>query len=481
MEDVFERLSSFGVERDDLILAFDFIVQSEEGLSSQMLSMRDQAFEWLAQESARQTFTVTQVRENDCSRGGTWRVVEGTYEVPLFLDRDPVTDPNTPGFLNVGEGNQPLQNGFTNPPFTISIPCASMDEGGPVIRPIVLGHGLFGDGRGFVNQLAEAAAETDQLQYIAGATDWRGLSSPDFAGDLPTSFIGRVTLDLRNIRALPDRLRQGQLNTLVLARMMQMGTFNSDLAFRRPEGSGVFPGRDEEQFYFGASLGGIMGLMFSALSPDVVNSVVDVPAINFSILLERATPFLLFEAALELSGLSDAMEQALVLGIVHELWVRGESAGYATHITSDPFPGTNAKNILMAAALYDQQVSNTATEVAARTLNLPNIEGSVLNRLPQIENAEGPLSSALVFYDTGSFDPNKPAHADFIPPLTNLQAEPNQCDPHGLQALIPAALDQLSTFLQPGGQVVSFCSGLCDAAEPLELPFGNDLPCDPLE
>jgi pimeloyl-ACP methyl ester carboxylesterase len=407
-------------------------------------------------------------------------VVEGTYEVPLFLDRDPVTDPSTLGYLNVGDANEPVRNGVTNPPFTISIPCASMEEDGPVVRPIVLGHGLFGDGRGFVSQLASAADETDQLQYIAGATDWRGLSSPDFAGDLPTSFIGRVTLDLRNIRALPDRLRQGQLNTLVLAKMMKLGTFNSDAAFRRPSGSGVFPGPEEEQFYFGASLGGIMGLMFSALSPDVVNSVVDVPAINFSLLLERATPFLLFEAALELSGITDAMEQALTLGIVHELWGRGESAAYATHITSNPFPGTNAKNILMAGALYDQQVSNTGTEVAARTLNLPNIEGSVLNQLPEIENVPGPLSSALVFYDTGSFDPSNAVHAAFIPPLANLQAEPNQCDPHGLQALIPAALDQLATFLQPGGQVVNFCNGLCDAAEPLELPFGNDLPCDPL-
>jgi hypothetical protein len=261
--------------------------------------------------------------------------------------------------------------------------------------------------------------------------------------------------------------------------MMKVGTFNIDPAFQRPLGSGVLPGQEEEEFYFGASLGGIMGLMFSALSPDVVNAHVDVPAINFSLLLERATPFLAFEGAFDLTGLSDATVQALTLSIVHELWVRGESAGYATHITSDPLAGTNAKNILMTGALYDQQVTNTGTEIAARTLNMPNLEGSILNQLPQIENVAGPLASALVFYDTGSFDPDDPNDAAFIPPLANLQAEPNRCDPHGLQALIPAALEQLATFLRPGGQVVNYCNGLCDAAEPLELPFGDDLPCDP--
>jgi len=483
-EDLFARLADAGIARADLVLAFDFYVQSDQGLTGQMLSMRDQSFAWLAQQTAAgtRTFTVDEVTQNDCSMPGVvvWRVITGSYQVPLFLASDPVANPSTPAFLNVDANGMPVSNGFTRPPFTIAIPCSALVNGGTAKPPIILGHGLFGDGRGFVMQLTTAPG-LNTFDYIAGATDWRGLSAPDTSGsDLAHSFIGHVILDLRNFPALPDRLRQGQLNTLMLGKMMRTAVFNGDPAFQTPSGVGVLAGPQAEEFYFGASLGGIMGLMYSALSPDINNSHVDVPAMNFSLLLQRATPFIDFQSALQLTGVTDPMQTALLLGILHELWVRGESAGYATHITSNPLEGTNAKRVLMTGALFDQQVSNQATEIAARTLGLPSLIGSILPNRPLIPDEPGPLPSALVFYDTGSFDPNNPADAPFIPPLANLQPQPNHCDPHGLQAFIPAALQQMRTFLHPGGEVVSYCNGLCDAGDSTEIPSGDTHPCDPL-
>ena len=481
-QDIFTKVGQAGIARQDLQLAFDFVVQSEHGLSSQMLSMRDQSFAWLAEQTS-STFSVEHVSENDCSAAGTtvWREVIGTYQVPLFLGSDPVTDPDTPAFLRVDSDGVPQQNGFTNPPFTIAIPCSALANGGTPKLPVILGHGLFGDGRGFVRAVAEGAGQSG-IDQIGGATDWRGLSSPDISGaDLPATFVGRVILNLRNFRAMPDRLRQGQLNTLVLAKMMKTAVFNADAAFKTPSGVGVFAGAEAEEFYLGGSLGGIMGLMFAALSPDVTNAAVVVPAINFSILLPRATPFIQFQGALELTGIVDPMVQALTLGITHELWVRGESAGYATHITSNPFPGTNAKHILMPAAYLDQQVTNQGTEIAARTLGLPSLIGSLQTDLAEIPDQAGPLASAFVMYDTGSFDLDNPAHAPFIPPLADQPPQPNRCDPHGLQSRIPAALEQLRAFLQPGGQIGNYCNGRCDAAESSEIPDGNDTPCDPLE
>ncbi len=483
-EDLFTRLADAGIARGDLILAFDFYVQSDQGLTSQMLSMRDQSFAWLAQQTAAgtPTFTVGAVSENDCSLPGAmvWRVITGSYQVPLFLASDPVSAPSTPALLNVDASGTPVSNGFTRPPFTIAIPCSALANGGTAKPPIVLGHGLFGDGHDFVMQLISTPGLTS-FDYIGGATDWAGLSASDTTGsNLADSFIGHTILDLRNFPALPDRLRQGQLNTLMLGKMMRTAVFNSDPAFQTPSGVGVLAGPQAQEFYFGASLGGIMGLMYSALSPDIDNSHVDVPAMNFSLLLQRATPFIDFQSALQLTGITDPMDTALLLSILHELWVRGESAGYATHITSNPLEGTNVKQVLMTGALYDQQVSNQATEIAARTLGLPSLIGSILPNRPLIPDEPGPLPSALVFYDTGSFDPNNPADAPFIPPLANLQPQPNHCDPHELQAFIPAALQQMLTFLQPGGQVVNYCNGLCDAGDPTEIPYGNATPCNPL-
>ena len=49
---------------------------------------------------------------------------------------------------------------------------------------------------------------------------------------------------LNNFQALPDRLKQGQVNALVLSHMMKMGFFNRLEEFQRVPGdssSGVFP------------------------------------------------------------------------------------------------------------------------------------------------------------------------------------------------------------------------------------------------
>jgi hypothetical protein len=483
---VFPELAAAGVAREDLILAFDFTVQSEQGLTSQMLSMRDQAFTWLADEVAlgHQTFSVSSTEENDCGQGGvtTWRVLRGTFQVPLFLTLDPEWAPLASGFLNVDAQGNPVQNGITQPDFTVSIPCTALDQGGPVPHPVLLGHGLFGLGEDTVLTFAGGMG----IDYISGATNWRGLAAPDLdwvAAGIIGGVVGR-TSNLYNFPALPDRLRQGMLNTLVLARMMKEGHFNVDPAFQTGSGaaSGAFPGPGEEMFYYGASLGGIMGSMFAALSPDLERLNVDVGAMNFSFLLQRSTQFGLgspsFEDLLRRTGLTDPMETLLGVGLIHELWVRGEPAGYSRHITGDPLPGTNAKKILMTVAWLDKQVSNQASEVLARTLGLVSGEGSVQQALQGIPDSAGAQDSALVVYDTGYFDLFDPSHQPNIPPLANL-VPTDVCDPHGVRLTIPASMDQLATFLQPGGQIENFCTGVCDGVGNSEKPTGGAKTCDP--
>jgi hypothetical protein len=356
---------------------------------------------------------------------------------------------------------------------------------------MVLGHGLFGTGQSTVSGLTGAEGLED-FRFVSAGTNWAGLSGPDLGG-LPSSifppdlagfesffegFIGQTLIDFDDFPAMGDRLRQGQLATLVLARLLSSGALDELPAFQTPDGRPVID--PSETFYFGASLGGIMGIMFGAVSPDVNQVAVDVPAMNFSLLLQRATPFAPFELFLQAIEPNPNVH-LITLAFLHETWVLGESAAYATHVTSDPLPGTNAKNVLMTVALYDQQVSNIASEIAGATLELPNLVGSVMPELPRLPSRRGPLTSAYVVYDAASFDASNPLQAPFIPPLTNVQALGNRCDPHGRRGFIPASIEQLLAFLQPGGLVENFCTddGLCNASEPFEIPGGETEFCDP--
>jgi hypothetical protein len=479
---IFAPLARAGVEREDLVLAFDFIVRSDEGLTAQMISMRDQAFASLGERwnLGEQTFAVTGVSgSSSCfSPFGTWRTVSGTYEVPLFLSSDPEPPTNnTPGTLNVDGAGSPVPNGVTNAKFTIRIPCAALHGPTP---SLMVGHGLFESSSGVI----DFERFTLGLDYIAGATNWRGLSSDDFFW-VGLGVIGPGISQLNNFPAFTARLKQGQLNTLVLARMMKEGIFNRDPAFQNAS-VGVFPGSGTDAYYYGISLGGIMGTMFAALTPDVERFNIDVGAMNFSLLLQRSTQFgafcggfpPCFEDLVQGIGLTDPMETLLVYHLWHELWVSSEPAGFVHRLRDEVEAGD--KQILMTVAWLDKQVSNQASEILARTLGLPNLVGSVQQELTDIPDVAGPQDSALVIYDTGYFDLFDPTQQGSIPPLSN-EIPSVKCDPHGVRVSIPASLDQLEVFLQPGGAIENFCSGICDGAasseRPLNLPTCDPRPC----
>jgi len=516
-EELFGKLWRAGVRRSELVLAFDFVVQSDEELTGAMLAMRDQAFDWLAAQGG-PTFTVFPLVapggggevsiEHDCSVPGerTWRQLRGRFQVPLFLSSDPLLQANVGGRLVDADGDgRPEPQGLMEAPFSITIPCAALDPAAPPLRPILTGHGLFGDGLSVVDVAqrfgaVELANGGPDFLRIAGATDWLGLSSNDFStANLLDSFIAQAVLfDLDNFGTLPDRLRQGMTNALVLARMMREGRFNADPAFRTPDGRGVFAEPDDTLDYFGISLGGIMGTFFAATSPDVGNVALDVPAANFSILLQRSTAIALIDFALGFLN-PDPMAQVLFFGLAEELWDSAEPSGYLHHVTRNPLPGSGApKDLLYTVAEFDGVVSNEASEIAIRTLGLPNLldtrsdEGSSIGDRPGIPDVAPPLGpgdphfvGASIWYDAGMYgDLSDPAVAAFAPPLANKSVS-SSCDPHGRTLQIPAEVRQITTFLDDGG-IESFCDGLCDARAsgggyaPFEIPEGAAQPCSPL-
>ena len=477
---IFPQLIAANVPRENLVLAYDFTTQSEKQLTRQMLAMRDQGLAYadaIHADPNEVNFTATIVTENDCNDPGEviWRHVNGTFEAPLFLTAVPTLAGGNVPQHSVDPNDIPVQNGTMDANYDITIPCSVHDPNSPT-RPIVMGHGIFGTAASMVLGVPPGIATEGPWTYIAGGTEWLGLSNGG-AGQIwvANSIVGLGASQLNNFAAFPDRLRQGMSNQLVLGRMMKLGTFNRDPAFQLSS-VGVFPGAGEEMFYHGISLGGIMGTYFSGLTPDVERFSVDVPAANFGCLLQRSTQFSLFEALLPPIGLDAGLEQALGTGaLIHELWVSAEPASLVRHITSDPLPGSGGPSkLLLTVGWLDKQVSNTCTEILARTLGIPNVQ-SVQQGLVGIPDSAGPEDSALVIYDTGFFDLFNPAHQVNIPALSN-KIPTGVCDPHNGPRSTPAARQQILNFLQPGGVVTNFCTGACDAVDVVESP---SFVCDP--
>ena len=118
-------------------------------------------------------------------------------------------------------------------------------------------------------------------------------------------------------------------------------------------------------------------------------------------------------------------------------------------------------------------------------MGIPHLEGSIQAGMPGLPDVNADvgsghpgLDSAMQIYDVGFFDIFDPAQEPVLPALANLIPS-SKCDPHGTARLsVPASVDQLGTFLQPGGQIFNFCDGICDAAIAYEQP---SFECDPLD
>jgi hypothetical protein len=355
MEEVFSTLDEAGVHRRGLVLAWDFTVASERNLSERLLHMRDDAFAELG--DAAPAFTVSNVAI--ASGGDLLRKVSGTFEVPRYL-----TGEGEPGsVLNNGAGPdddpRPDRNGTQTANFVCIVPRTAVGADGRA-NPTglsLMGHGLLGTADQVEGLVANAAATNTTFC----ATDWIGMATED----VPNAVA--ILNDLGRFRSLTDRLQQGMLNFLFLGRLMNHPDgLASDPAFQAEGGTPLLA--PDHLTFVGLSQGGILGGATSAVAQDWDRVFLGVPAMNYSTLLNRSIDFDTYGAILN-PAYPDEVERQLGLLLVQMLWDRGENNGYAHHLTADPFPDTEPKDVLLFEAFGDHQVANVATEVMARTID----------------------------------------------------------------------------------------------------------------
>ena len=426
-EDIFARLEDAGVARDNLQLAWDFTTASQADTTSWLLHMRDEALAMVGPGGP--AYQIDEIIP-DWQPGIAFRI-RGQMEVPLYLDI-----PGPGGVIELGDDGLPELTGTAMYPFTVIVPSSAANEPAALLQ---FGHGLFGSYTG-VDATAGAAATYNLVSF---GVSWIGMSNED-PGELVVALGGG---DLSAFKTLPDRLLQAHVNAQLAMRMM-MGDFKDDPAIQLGGASPIDP---SERYYWGASLGGIMGGVYMATSLDVQRGGLGVPGQSFNLMLPRSVLFAPFFDVLALSY-DDPLDIPLFLAAAMLLWDRGEPTGYTAELRSGALAGGLAHEVLIQGAMGDHQVTNYATHVMARAIGAPSHEDSAELVWGMDPIADGHVGSATIMYDFG------------LPPIPieNVPMELGS-DPHDeiWSMMGGEGLATLEGFLRTG-VVTNACDGVCD-------------------
>jgi hypothetical protein len=491
-EGIFRTLRKAKIKRSDLYLAWDFTVASDENNYRRALYMRDEAFETLGDttmadnivQGTAPAFTVTPGQVTDINGPNIKRRIRGTYTVPCFL-----TNGCQPGgVMDLDENGLPQRNGNYQAKFTCTIPQVGLaGPAPPKLRPYIFGHGLVGTGDQVQGSINPNLIQEHAM--IACGTDEIGMASEDLGS------IAAALTELSDFDVVPDRLQQGLINELFLARLMyHPGGLGTVPAFQNGDGftAGDSVIRNDHVYYMGASQGGIMGGPLTAISPDFTQSALVVGAMNYSTLLNRSTDWPAYGIVMN-SAYPEQLSRPLLFNLIQMLWDRGEPNGYAHRMTDNPPPNTPEHKIMLHVALGDHQVSNYASDVEARTAGLYTPVGGVseerwpgyneLWNVPRIQSEDYPFTgSSVVYWDGGPFRKNPANLAQNIgtgtPPIPNLAPTSLWEDPHGAPRGAPGPVAMIDTFFSPSGYIEDYCGGEPCLASDWDGNFANIIPVD---
>ncbi len=427
--DVFAPLTAAGVRRSSLLLAWDFRTGSGQTAWGDLMAMRDAAV--AAAGTGGLGCSVTTVTEYPTDPV-MYRQITGQFTVPNFLQAAP------DGSLQLARDPTGLPRvvGTAQAPFTAIVPWTALAAAGTPAPLWIYGHGLFSDNTEVARNFGVVTASLGAA--VAVGTDYTGLTLTDQ---------GAVASDVYNLAQFPstlDQLRQGIVNTLVLARTVA-GACGGLPAFM----SGGHSIVSTTNFgYFGNSMGGTLGITIAALSPDIPRVAVGVGGVDFPVMMPRTAEWATLEQFFVL-GYPSRLDRDLLLVMSDEEWEVAESSAFAPHVLASPLPGSTVKNILLQIGLYDADTTNVASEMAGRTLGVPELTPTahaVWGLTPQ----SAPQQNAYVVYDLGGA---RVPDGTWPLPVENGVHEGVRRDTR--------AEAQIAAFLRPGGQVVDTCGGAC--------------------
>ena len=438
-KDMFTALAAAGVDKSQLVLAWDFMTATDSFLQHDMLTMRDAAIPAMGATGANLSFTATAQPPIT----GISASYLGTFKSPNFL-----TDgENDDSIIMRDASGDPMLSGLRDAQFAALIPdCTTIP------RPtIIFGHGLFGSAKEYLSDsFVQSLAKQYCFNIIAG--DFIGLTSRQL------QLAPLAVNDMNRGSQITEKLGQSIIDFIALETIAR-GPMAAAPEFKTNGMAVIDPAK---VFYVGGSLGGIMGNTFMAYDPNITRGVLAVPGGDWSLLFERSNAWHLLMGAAQGSYSDPEVYQLNIafLGMAMEPY---DPITTAAHVLHDPLPGVPAKTILIWYTMGDCLVSNIATELVARTMGIdmlaPNVK-DVWHLTPKA----GPLVSGINVYND---------HPTPLPPETNVPPVTDNGTHSGINRKA-SALREVEKFLLEdtvvqtcqvgsGGPVACDCAtGACD-------------------
>jgi len=430
---IFPALHQTGFAREELQLAWDFVVGSQESITGRARWMRDDALDRVGTDGPE--YVIDEVEEA-VSDSVNMRI-HGRMTVPLYTEED------GPGTLLTRDADgMPYANGETQVPFTIIVPQTAFDDPRPL--PLLqYGHGLLGgQDEVHASYLGEFA---NTYGYIIFAVDWTGMKEEDVV-DITLMLVTRI----EEFSMIPERSHQGFVEFLCAMRMMT-GQMSQDplLMAEDPEdpSATISLVDTSRRYYYGNSQGAILGGAYGALSQDFERAVLGVGGSPYHLLLNRSADFDPFFVIFK-TMFPDPAHVQLILAVNQTLWDSGEASGYAWAMNRSPLEDTPIKDVLLQVAIGDAQVTNLGAHVMARAYGAVLIENPAREVWGLETVPSGHSGSALVEFDYGLQVPDNNTPPD------------EHTDPHEYPRRDLAGQQQVHTFFETG-EVHHFCDGPC--------------------
>ncbi|HPM78950.1 MAG TPA: hypothetical protein PK961_17815, partial [bacterium] len=434
-EEIFAFLEDKGYERENILLAWDFMVASKNYLLGSVLSMRAETLEEVG--GTGMGYTITRIADNPNQYLA--RIVEGDFEVPHYLNADSEID--------YDEAHHPIrqaENGWYE--YTMIIPKKALTATEP-LPLVVFGHGIFGNGRDYFNSWPGETIHqwAEEAGAVMIATDWIGLSD----GDLDL-ILNEVLTDLNRVTLVTDRLQQSLVNNLVLTELA-VGDLEDDPQIQIG-GKDLID--DETVYYYGVSLGGIQGTSFVSLSNRIQRGVLAVPGSVWLNMIPRSVVWVPIKVYMDIFY-PDPLAQQMGIALIQTRFDHSDPINMSRLMFKDPLPDAPANRaVVLQEAIGDCQVPNMTTEMLARAIGLDLMTPSIYPVFGLDELTSPTTASALVQYELTD------RTANYMPPTNN--TPPLQDNGvHTYMCFMDNVLEQVLNFAL-NGELVQYCTGPCD-------------------